>query len=127
MSRLKFRCKHCGRMMDSISPHKCNCGFRKSGLSFIKMKDMEEKKEMVNHPSHYNQGDIECIDAMIAAKGIEKVKAFCECSVFKYDWRLGQKDAEEQEVGKMKWYLDKYLELKKKGLTERQIKDILHK
>ena len=88
---------------------------------------MEENKEMVNHPSHYNQGDIECIDAMIAAKGIEKVKAFCECSVFKYDWRLGQKDAEEQEVGKMKWYLDKYLELKKKGLTERQIKDILNK
>lgn len=74
---------------------------------------MEDKKEMVNHPSHYNQGDIECIDAMIAAKGIEKVKAFCECSVFKYDWRLGQKDAVEQEVGKMKWYLDKYLELTK--------------
>lgn len=91
------------------------------------MKDMEEKKEMVNSPSHYNQGDIECIDAMIAAKGIEKTMAFCECSVFKYDWRLGHKDEEEQEIGKMKWYLDKYLELKKKGLTERQIKDILHK
>lgn len=43
------------------------------------------EKEMVNSPAHYNQGDIECIDAMIAAKGIEKVRAFCECSVFKYD------------------------------------------
>ena len=105
---------------------------------------MEEKKEMVNHPSHYNQGDIECIDAMISAKGLEKTIAFCECSVFKYDWRLGNKDAEEQEVGKIKWYLDKYLELKKvketkdtdklketivrmkrEGLTQKQIDNIL--
>ena len=107
---------------------------------------MEEKKEMVNHPSHYNQGDIECIDAMISAKGLEKTIAFCECSVFKYDWRLGNKDAEEQEVGKIKWYLDKYLELKKvketkdtdklketiarmkrEGLTQKQIDNILGK
>ena len=70
-----------------------------------------EKKEMVNHPSHYNQGGIECIDAMIAAKGVEAVKNFCDCSVFKYQWRMGHKDAIEQEIGKIKWYLDKYLEL----------------
>ena len=88
---------------------------------------MEEKKEMVNSPSHYNQGDIECIDAMIAAKGIEAVMHWCDCNVFKYEWRLGYKDEEEQEIGKMKWYLDKYIELKKKGLTERQIKNILNK
>ena len=69
-------------------------------------------KQMIDHPSHYNQGAIECIDAMIAAKGIDKVIAFCECSVFKYDWRLGHKDDESQEIGKMKWYLDKLLELK---------------
>ena len=70
-----------------------------------------EKKEMVNHPSHYNQGDIECIDAMIASKGIEAVKNWCDCNVFKYGWRLGHKDDEVQEVGKMKWNLDKYVEL----------------
>ena len=75
------------------------------------------EKEMVNSPAHYNQGEIECIDAMIAAKGIEKVRAFCEWSVFKYDWRLGHKDKEEQEVGKMKWYLDKYLVLKEKNVN----------
>ena len=76
-------------------------------------KDKSNMKEIegVNHPKHYNQGDIECISAMIAAKGIEAVKNFCDCCVFKYEWRLGQKDAEEKEIGKMKWYLDKYLEL----------------
>ena len=66
---------------------------------------------MVNSPAHYNQGDIECIDAMIAAKGVEAVRNFCDCCVFKYEWRLGHKDEAEREIGKIKWYLDKYLEL----------------
>ena len=26
-------------------------------------------KEQVNHPEHYNQGNIECIDAMLSAYG----------------------------------------------------------
>lgn len=99
-------------MMDSISPHKCNCGFRKSGLSFIKMKDMEEKKEMVNSPSHYCQGDMECINGMVGAFGRKDVATFCKINAMKYIWRLGHKDDEAQEIGKIKWYLDKYLELK---------------
>ena len=103
-------------MMDSISPHKCNCGFRKSGLSFIKMKDMEDKKEMVNHPSHYCQGDMECIDGIVGAFGKDEAVVFCKINAFKYLWRLGHKDDEGQEIGKIKWYLDKYIELKTKPL-----------
>lgn len=68
-------------------------------------------KEMVNHPGHYNQGNIECIDAMISAFGKEAVRQFCKLNAFKYLWRLGCKDDERQEVGKIKWYLEKYLEL----------------
>ena len=89
--------------------------------------EMERRIEEAIRPSHYNQGSIECIDAMVSAFGNEEVAIFCKINAFKYLWRLGHKDAEEQEVGKMKWYLDKYLELKRKGLTERQIKDILYK
>lgn len=70
------------------------------------------KKEMVNHPSHYAQGSIECIDAMLSAFGKDAVRDFCKINAFKYLWRLGHKDAEEQEIGKIKWYLDKYVELK---------------
>lgn len=33
-----------------------------------------DNKEMVNHPQHYNQGSIECIDAMVSAFGKEDVK-----------------------------------------------------
>ena len=69
------------------------------------------EKEMINHPSHYNHGSMECIDAIVGAYGVEEAKIFCKINAFKYLWRLGHKDAEEQEIGKIKWYLDKYVEL----------------
>lgn len=77
---------------------------------------MEEKKEMVNHPEHYNHSHMECIDGMLGAFGAEEVRTFCKISAFKYLWRLGYKDDEAQEIGKIKWYLDKYLELKEDDL-----------
>ena len=64
----------------------------------------------VDHPSHYNQGGIECIDAMIAAYGIEAVKNFCKCNAFKYQWRFGDKNGEE-DLKKAQWYQNKYVEL----------------
>lgn len=73
---------------------------------------MEDKKEMVNHPDHYNNGNMECIDGMVGAFGKDAVIEFCKINAFKYLWRLGLKDDDTQEVGKIKWYLDKYLELK---------------
>lgn len=72
------------------------------------------EKEMVYSPAHYNQGSIECIDAMISAYGESEVKIFCKINAMKYLWRLGCKDEEKQEIGKIKWYLDKYLELKER-------------
>lgn len=73
-------------------------------------------KEMVVSPQHYNQGSIEAIDAMVSAFGKDAVRAFCKINAFKYLWRLGHKDNEKQEIGKIKWYLDKYLELEEQAL-----------
>lgn len=77
------------------------------------MEEKKDKKEMVNHPSHYCQGGIECIDGLIGAFGEKEVATFCKINAMKYIWRLGHKDEEAQEIGKIKWYLDKYLELAK--------------
>jgi hypothetical protein len=68
---------------------------------------MEDK---VNHPQHYT-GDIECIDALLASRGKEEVRAFCICNAMKYLWRLGKKDDNIQEAKKAKWYIEKYIEL----------------
>lgn len=89
------------------------------GRGKVRVLEAESKPtDNVNHPSHYNRGGIECIDAMIAAKGIEKVKIFCECNDFKYDWRRGEKDPILQDARKSRWYLDKFIELEEKHPTE---------
>lgn len=44
----------------------------------------------VDHPEHY-QGAFECIDEMVALFGVEAVKAFCRCNVYKYRYRADKK------------------------------------
>jgi hypothetical protein len=72
----------------------------------------EKTIEEAIRPDHYNSGDISCMDAIIAAFGIEEAKIWAKITAFKYIWRFGKKDDEAQEAGKIKWYLDKYLELR---------------
>lgn len=66
----------------------------------------------VDHPAHYNQGNIECIDAMIAAFGKDAVAEFCRCNAFKYIWRSPYKGKEDEDIEKAIWYEDKFNELK---------------
>lgn len=66
--------------------------------------------DSVNHPAHYTQGDIECIDAMISAFGKDAVKTYCKINAFKYIWRTDYKNGTE-DVKKAVWYLNKFLEL----------------
>lgn len=61
----------------------------------------------VNHPSHYNQGNIECIEVLIDL-GI--AKDFCLGNALKYLWRHKQKNGLE-DLKKAQWYLNKLIEL----------------
>ena len=46
----------------------------------------------VNHPKHYTQGGIECIDALKAATvGKTGIEAVCVANVIKYCWRYEEK------------------------------------
>ena len=62
---------------------------------------------MVNSPSHYADSEIECIDAMVAAFGLERVQQYSEIASFKYQWRCGKKAHNEpnQDKAKAVWYL----------------------
>lgn len=66
--------------------------------------------DAVNHPGHYAQGDIECIDAMLSVAGEEGLKSFCHLSCFKYLWRFQRKNGVE-DLKKAQWYLNKLIEL----------------
>ena len=74
------------------------------------------KPDMVCHPAQYNQGKVECIDAMAAAtvnkRGIE---AICVSNVIKYLFRYETKNGLE-DVKKAAWYIDRLIkELEAKG------------
>ena len=60
--------------------------------------------DLVNSPKHYTQGGIECIDAMIAAFGVEAVRSWAKLNAFKYNWRADMKDG-DQDIQKAIWYL----------------------
>lgn len=66
--------------------------------------------DAVNHPTHYTNGNIECIDAMLSAFGKEEVKIFCKLNCFKYIWRAENKNGSE-DMQKASWYLNKFNEL----------------
>nr|DAO69298.1 MAG TPA: nucelotide kinase [Caudoviricetes sp.] len=67
------------------------------------------KTDMVNHPQHYTQGGIECIDALKAATvGKRGIEAICVANVIKYLWRFEEKNGIE-DVRKAKWYIERLL------------------
>ena len=72
-----------------------------------------EEPDNVNHPSHY-QGKHECIDEMIAMFGVEAVKHFCMCNVYKYRYRASAKNGQE-DLDKADWYMSKLMELQKES------------
>lgn len=84
----------------------------KAGYEFSD-KEIKEDLDNVNHPSHYETGNFECIDVMIETQGKEAVMDFCICNAFKYIYRHNNKNGIE-DVKKAKWYLDKYIELSEK-------------
>ena len=63
--------------------------------------------EAVNHPTHYTQGGIECIDAIRAALTEEEFKGFCKGNALKYVWRSGKKGDEKEDFKKAAWYLER--------------------
>lgn len=69
-----------------------------------------ETDNPVTHPSHYTQGNIQCIDAMESAFGKEAVATWCKLNAFKYIWREQHKNR-LQDIDKAIWYLNKYKEL----------------
>lgn len=72
------------------------------------------RKEQVNHPNHYNQGQYECIAVMESIYGIEATMNFCLLCAFKYTWRTNDKDG-IQDIDKAIWYLKKYKELQERS------------
>ena len=71
--------------------------------------------DMVNSPPHYNQGEIEAIDAIKAALGPEGFRAYCRGSALKYLWRAELKHKTNktemtEDWAKANWYINRAIE-----------------
>jgi len=64
----------------------------------------------VEHPVHYNNGNVECIEAIEAASSKEEFEGYLRGNVIKYIWRFKYKDG-EKDLRKAKWYLEKLISL----------------
>lgn len=65
--------------------------------------------DMVNHPKHYNESGIECIDALQAMLG-KGFNEYLQGNIAKYLWRYKYKNGIE-DLKKAQWYLNKLIEV----------------
>jgi len=68
------------------------------------------KADKVNHPEHYNQGTIECIDAIEAMLSQEEFVGYLRGNSLKYRWRFRYKNGIE-DLRKAEWYERKLLKV----------------
>lgn len=63
----------------------------------------------VNHPRHYTQGGIECIEAIKAATvNLTGIEAVCTANAIKYLWRWKDKNGAE-DLNKAVWYINRLI------------------
>ncbi len=63
----------------------------------------------VDHPSHYSQGPIECIEAIQSALGLEGFKDFLRGQVIRYIWRGPHKENYMEDIKKARWYIERLI------------------
>lgn len=113
------------RIMDGIPPHcitgdivtfveddgSTSPGFKRStGEMFYRDLDYVEKLEPVDeveHPSHYTDGAIECIDAIRAALSPTEFQGFLKGNALKYLWRMNLKGKTLVDAQKCDWYINR--------------------
>jgi hypothetical protein len=73
-------------------------------------------EDLVNHPSHYTRGEMECIHAIKAASGANPnggFQSYLQGVIIKYLWRYPHKNGIE-DLRKAEWYLNQLIREMKK-------------
>ena len=77
-------------------------------------------EDLVNHPPHYNRGDIECIDAIRSMLSDEEFIGYLRGNSLKYRWRFRFKNGVE-DLKKAEWYEERLLEALAHVATQGQL------
>ena len=66
--------------------------------------------DMVNNPSHYNQGRVETIEVIRDVLSKEQFIGYCVGNTMKYVSRHRHKNKPKEDLLKARWYLNKAIE-----------------
>lgn len=75
--------------------------------------DIEKTEDLVNSPSHYNQGNVEVIEILeqqaeaMANNGVDPKAIPHICNALKYLCRFQSKGKPIEDLNKAKWYIDR--------------------
>lgn len=98
--------------LSAFARNKCNLN-EEEVERILKALERNPSHDNVNHPSHYETGNFECIDVMVETQGAEATQNFCVCNALKYIYRHKRKNGLE-DIQKAIWYLNKAVELEGK-------------
>lgn len=65
--------------------------------------------DLVNQPPHYNQGGIECVEAIKASMSPEEFQGYLKGNAIKYLWRYRHKNG-VQDLQKANWYNNRLIQ-----------------
>ena len=65
--------------------------------------------DMVESPAHYNNGSIECIEAIEAMLNKEEYIGYLRGNALKYRWRLRYKKKPFADLRKARWYEERLM------------------
>jgi len=98
------------KLRDWISEKDSNTDLREAIEAHLKGQQETPTNDPVNHPNHYTQGGIECIDALEAATiHLAGWKATLTYQVMKYLWRWDGKGKPLEDLKKARFYLDRLI------------------
>lgn len=65
--------------------------------------------DVVNHPDHYCQGGIECIEAIKASMSFDAFCGYLKGNNIKYLWRYEHKSKRVEDLKKAQWYQNRLI------------------
>ena len=78
-----------------------------SAMEFVNNQTVTDN---VNHPEHYNQYGIECIQAIKASMSHLEFCGYLKGNAMKYLWRYRYKGKQKEDLEKSQWYLSLLIE-----------------
>ena len=67
----------------------------------------DEEEDVVNSPTHYNTGNIECIEAIEESMSSVAFKGYLKGNCLKYLWRYDYKGKQVEDLQEATWYLSR--------------------